>query len=587
MPKHEPVSRGREQQQDEPVTRSSAPAGLGLLQVQRLAGNRAMQSYMSSPIVVQRFGSDEHMRLGDQGADRAHAEMVPLTPDYQLTYGEMIAMGDFFTGLSQMQTMAQIPGPGAGTREEIEYVRVVKIRGDGSKKGDFSAGAVQAADHRYYELALSNRSHFVNPEGQPGDTVGRADGAHDELRLQWNGILPQFVNELVVPRAGAGYRHYHLEALFQAYVAGFEGQGMEVALAPEAFGAHYLTDAFSGGHLRTARSGIQDYWNPKVPMFGYNLAGWMANELANRIGNDHWYGSDIAYHGIPFMPGALEQVTAKLAEKGALEFGDVVSGVIHDLDSERGVLADVNGQQIRLMGDGHLGGDTERVATEAVNYSHNDLTRAWMIGKKRGDLQEVLPDVTAGKLLGAEQMLPNPLPDNQVGEDDKSVQWQVPSALDLLNDAAFQRGLAIFGKNKAYELAQVANTLPPNVKPHFQPAVVDPFKDDPTGTLRKVLNWTPNTGGGLFGHNQDDNALDYYNAASAKNAVGTLTVDQSVDLIKNLLDGYTSGEEEDAVYDILVKNPSQSREVINRVGWERLEDEIGDRFSKRFPRNGS
>ncbi|WP_132122699.1 hypothetical protein [Actinocrispum wychmicini] len=584
MPYHQPVERGREQQ-DEPAARPRAAGPMGVLDVQRLAGNQAMRSLMT-PVVVQRFESDEHLRLGDQGADRAHAEMVPLAPGYQVTYGEMIAMaGDFFGSLSQLQGIAQVPGTGAGTREEIEYVRVVKVHGDKSKKDSYSESAVRAADHRYYELALSNRSHFVNPEGEAGDTAGRAEGAHQELRLQWTGILPGFVSELVIPRAGAGYRHYHMEALFQAYVAGFEGQGIEGALAPEAFGAHYLTDAFSGGHLRTARSSIQDYWNPKVPMFGYNLTGWIAQELAARIGDAHWYGRDVAYHGVPWQAGAFEQVASKLAEKGALGFGDVVSGTIHDLDSERGVLADVNGQRIQLMGDGHLGGDTERVAVEAVNYSHNDLTRAWLIGRRRGPLQDVLPDVTAGKVLGAEQMLPNVVPDNELPDNQKSVQWEVASALDLLSDPTFQRGLRIFGVNKANELAEVANTLEPDVRPHFDPAVVQPFRTDPVTTLRKVLNWTPNTGGGLLGHNQDDNALDYYNEASGKNAVGTLTVKQRVDLIRNLLDGYTSGEEENAAFDILTANSSHSQDVIRQVGWDRLEDELGNRFSNRFPKS--
>ena len=111
-----------------------------LAQLQRLAGNQAVQRLMQSSQqptqpklatpIVQRFGTGEHLRIGDQGASRSQAQMVTLASDYQLTYGEMIAMaGDFFESLGQMRDLAKIDGTGAGTREEVEYVRAVKVRG--------------------------------------------------------------------------------------------------------------------------------------------------------------------------------------------------------------------------------------------------------------------------------------------------------------------------------------------------------------------------------------------------------------------------------------------------------------------------
>jgi hypothetical protein len=585
VPYYDQVERGGEHQQGQPA--KQRPASLDVVALQRLAGNQAVRSYMTEPVVVQRFESGEHMRLGDRGVDRSQAQMITLAPDYQVTYGEMIAMaGDYFENLAQMQQLAANSGTGAGSREEIEYVRVVHVRGEAGRKGDYSESAQKAADQRYYQLALDNRSHFLNPEGQPGTTEDRAGGAHQEHRLQWRGLLPSFVQQLVIPRAGAGYRHYHMEALFLAYVAGFEGRGMEEALAPEAFGAHFLTDSFSGGHLRTARSSIQDYWNPKQPMFGYNLAGFIAQALAIRIGDANAHITrEMAYSGFLWKSGTLEEVSAKLAEKGALGFGDVVSGAIHDLDSDRGVLADVDGQRVQLYGDGKLAGDTQRLAENAVDYSHNDLTRAWFVGRRRGGLEEVLPPVTEGKLLGAEQMLPNIVPDSELPADQKSVQWEVASADALLDDPLFQRALRIFGVNKASELAEISSTLPDVAKPHFEPAVVAPFRTDPVSVLRRVLHWTPDTGGGVFGQNQDNNALDYYNEASSKGAVATLSVQQRVKLIRDLLDGYTGGEEENAVFDLVTANSAHSQAVISQVGWSTLEDELGSRFSRRFPEN--
>jgi hypothetical protein len=57
-------------------------------------------------------------------------------------------------------------------------------------------------------------------------------------------------------------------------------------------------------------------------------------------------------------------------------------------------------------------------------------------------------------------------------------------------------------------------------------------------------------------------------------------------LIKNLVDGPTLGDEEDAIFDLLVTCSSDSdvRLVINFITWDRLEDEVGKRFRERYPK---
>jgi hypothetical protein len=72
-------------------------------------------------------------------------------------------------------------------------------------------------------------------------------------------------------------------------------------------------------------------------------------------------------------------------------------------------------------------------------------------------------------------------------------------------------------------------------------------------------------------------------ARSAAGALPTLTVDARTRLIRALLDGYTSGEEEDAVFLLLTTSGDGASSVIAAVGRDRLEDEIGDRFTRRFP----
>lgn len=575
-----PLPRNRDQ------AASQVKPGLAdVVGLQHSAGNRAVSWLLSNPgPPVQRFDTPEHLRLGDNGTPAAQAEQVLLASDFSLTYGEMIAMsGDYFGSLAEMETLARIHGPGAGTREELEYVRTVKVR-----KGEdtFSQDAKDAADRRYVTLALDNRSHFVDPrnQGAAGTAPDAGEAVHEELRVQWNGILPSFENELVVPRAGAGYRFYHLEALFLAYVAGFDGHAMDPALAPESFGAHYLTDSFSGGHLRTNRQSIGDYWNPKVPMFLYNLKAFIAQALAARIAAGTWTSTDLVFHGVSFLKaGAMEEVSAALDEKAPLRFGDVVSGAIHDYDSERGVEAVADGRPVHLMGDDKLGGRTEELAREAVNFSHNDVTRAWFLGRQKASMDSVLPAVTQGKMFGAERLIPRAVADSELPADQRSVKWDFATVEELLADPVFQKALVIFGQRKAGELSSMTNGLPEVARPHFGPAVVEPFRTAALETLTRVINHTPDTGGGLFGHNQDDNALDYYEQAKSTGAVATLTVEQRVRLCRDLLDGYTASDEEDAVFDLLTAQPAHSRVVISAVGWARLEDEIGRKFSAKFP----
>lgn len=360
---------------------------------------------------------------------------------------------------------------------------------------------------------------------------------------------------------------------------------MDEALATEAFGCHYLTDAFSGGHLRTARAGIGEHWNPKVPMFGANVKGFIAQALALRIGDaGALISREIAYQGALGRAGTLQQVSAMLDEKGGFTFGDVVSGAIHDDDSARGVVVEIEGRRETLLGDDRLGGRTEELVVDAVNLSYNDVARAWAVGRRRGGLEEVLGDGTAvAGLVGAERMLPRVVPDGELPAAQQSVRWDFPTADALLDHGPFQRALAEFGRRKAAELAATESALPEVARPHFAPAVVEPFRDTPTDTVRRIVHWTPNTGGGFLGHNQDDNALDYYRQARAADAVGSLTAEQRIRLTRDLLDGYTAQDEEDAAFDLLTANPAHAAAVIAAVGWDRLEDELGGRFSRRFP----
>ena len=74
-------------------------------------------------------------------------------------------------------------------------------------------------------------------------------------------------------------------------------------------------------------------------------------------------------------------------------------------------------------------------------------------------------------------------------------------------------------------------------------------------------------------------------AAATAGGLGSLAVSQRVQLIKHLFSGVKTWEsEEDAAFSVLTANPAHIQEVIDKVGWDELEDELGDRFSDAYPK---
>jgi hypothetical protein len=543
--------------------------------VQQTGNNKAGIQTKSS--LIQRFDSHEHQQLGDDATRGAHGEtqMVELAPGYRVTHGEMVAMGgDYFENIAQIRQLAANAGTGVGTREEIEYVRQIKVPNytvaqETAMEGTFSESARHAANERYYRLAANNPSHFVNPNGVSG-AMTRA--------LQGNPV-----------GAISNYRDRHRTAVEEAYNAGKQNATIETAMASEAFSNHYLTDSFSGGHLRTERGSISDYWNSRVPMFFYNFKGLLSEKIANHINNNNWRGiATVDY----IQSETLSTLEEKLDARGmpAVQFGDLVSGAIHDLDNERGVRANVDGREVRLFGDGHLGeGDTHSVAVQAVQTSVGDVRRAWEMGKANNSEAELVSALVPGGVFAAERYIPQPLANNQVEANDQSVKWDYNSAFELLSDGQFQQGLQIFLHEKKGELAAVGSSLDAEYKRiAFQEAVTDHMEGmEGVNLINEVINWTPNTGGGVGEHNQDDNALDYYEQAKqTPGGLASLTWVQRANIIKNVLSGYTSGSDEDAVFELLTtcSNDADVRQVINDVTWDELEDEIGDRFTTRYPK---
>jgi hypothetical protein len=290
-----------------------------LTALQRGAGNRAVAGLLSPPLLspsagpaVQRFGSREHRQIGDTVAagtvgsgqttsPRSTSLRYGDGPTEVLTYGEVVALsGDYFGSLAEMETLAADP---AG-REQIRYARWKALYGGQEPEPGVSPAARTAVNNRYFNLAARNVSHF-----SAGGT------------------------------AGSTYEEGHRVALRRAFLAGLHGNADEfqAAMTAEAACQHYLTDMFSGGHVRTPRQDIRQWYGANYGDSPNRLKTLLVGRLITHLNQlDH-----DQLQNIPdmFIRPKVERILEDMAGPAlrAFSLGDIVSLALHNDDNAHGV----------------------------------------------------------------------------------------------------------------------------------------------------------------------------------------------------------------------------------------------------------
>jgi len=215
----------------------------------------------------------------------------------------------------------------------------------------------KAVRDRYYQLAASNFSHFSG------------NGTAWQTYAQWHG-----------------------SAVAAALDAGMSRKPEQwtIALTRDAFAGHFLTDAFSAGHIRTPRTTIKEWYGRQVP----------GSEPFVRYMSRFMYRALDAQGRLPWLLRVLERFTRGVIEDkirklggealGSFSLGDIVSKALHDYDNAHGVavLSDVDasgrpqagGFPWTAIGDSHLasskfGRTTKAMAVAAVEASLRDLRR--------------------------------------------------------------------------------------------------------------------------------------------------------------------------------------------------------------------
>jgi hypothetical protein len=313
------------------------------------------------------FDTGEHVLVaGDAYVDQLR---VGANPGVSFSYGELIAMGDLFESVDQMMGAdpAQLKRIKALIDRSAAYY--AEHKADPTKDvSDDERDAVTG--HRYLKLAEMNFEHF-----SPNFLFRRASfasllGAHGDNKSTWE--------------------KHHARAISEAQAVGLARPNdksvrlpLEWPLIINAFGDHFLTDAFSSGHLIN-KEAIVELWKSMFFKSGALTAD--AKAFFKRLAEKAFKNAKVKK-----AFSALETVKSYYvffhpSINSAERFGDVLAGIaekepdrianmcvkaIHDRLNRDGVEVtnDAGDGTWTLYGDGHLDDKNRKIIQRGVEQS--------------------------------------------------------------------------------------------------------------------------------------------------------------------------------------------------------------------------
>jgi hypothetical protein len=402
---------------------------------------------------------NEHRGVGDAASGGALVNVGGSSPQerFWLSFGDVMALsGDYFrpgpsassrddTGnhIATLFSLARIPGEQgarAGTRDEIVCALHVMTVDEAFVDRRFEPGGEYAqfiprregptrdverrVRDRYLILAATNDDHFAAPGGSTHDAPG---------------------GSMAFGSAPLAYRRLHEVALEEACRLGRVGGDASQALAREAAAQHFLTDAFTAGHMRTPVAQIRRFWRARYPTFWEELRGRVAADTVATLRKLAW-----AIRLLPerfLYDATLTAVRRRTDPYPQLSVGDFLARLFHDWDNTHGLTID--GGDI-VFGDGHVHeGATRRLAVAAARAGIDDIEAAFDLGGAGNRLtgeplyRAVRAATGAGdRLFRPESMIPRPSalnpPQNWRAADLESL-WDGP----IVGDAGTTVGEAL------------------------------------------------------------------------------------------------------------------------------------------------
>jgi hypothetical protein len=586
---------------------------------------------------IQMFGALEHKAMGDLGsqfqtyrwdtAPEAASGKRDINFGFTLTHGDIIMLsGDLFDARETDEDGNPIPdnlfqlartpgnfGSRLGTQDEIMYAIYREKPNDprfkevcwapGAKLDDgspapsvtfplrpddqhpgqpyFSEEIKNTVKMRYLNLAARNRDHFAAPEGE------KSGGPKSGNRRS----------------AGGSYRAMHETAVQLAVDAGQRGTPIDEAMAYEAAAQHYLTDAFSSGHIRTPTGSIKTHWDAIYPNFWESLKRFISHQMAVYM-NEEWNAATILGTVSKIEGDVITTLEEKVAAYPAFGFERLVALATHDVDNQQGlkVINDL-GERWTAYGDSQMKyagkDDSQKRAIEAVELGIRDIREAYRFPMLVIDpLAALQVDGPGGRKYRAEQKMPRVDPEYETTE---LAGWSARDIDDLWDNeirsgSGYTYGAELEKSAKsgdiADQLADMSEMIDPaqevwkdtvescerwavdpatgmmrgvdcaqwqvylgTLEPRdaFMAGVVEPIKSDTKGTLKRIINFNPSAGQAWF--NEDDSVMEEIDRMETRdkkdneaakggrtdhNSLKGLTLSQRATWIENIMDGVFS-----------------------------------------------
>lgn len=354
-----------------PAKTDSAPRSVGSAEF--LQDMDAIQSLQASAapkpaprISRQFYGTGEHVLFG--GNYYPDQLRVGATPGVAFSYGQVIAMADLFESVGQM--MSTDVGQLSRIKALIERSTDYYANNKADPKKDVSDDEWDSVmGGRYLDLAEMNFEHFSPNFLSRDASFAGAAGRHGNNRSAWEA--------------------YHLQAIHEAQAIGAAPSGNSSPLLPlegplitNAFGDHFLTDAFAAGHLIN-KDAITDYW--KSLFFDGNSLKSAAKHFFERLAEKAFTLGDVkarfskletvdrryGFHPNLDSASRLASVLEAIAEKEPDRIANMVVKAIRDRLNTDGVevFNDAGDGSWVLTGDGKLNPKNRQIIQRAVEQS--------------------------------------------------------------------------------------------------------------------------------------------------------------------------------------------------------------------------
>lgn len=307
------------------------------------------------------YDAGEHVLAGaDNYPD---ALLVGQNPGVRFSYGELLAMGDLYKDVEQMQSapVAELTKLKELIQRSARYY-AGKQRGEDNRSLDVSHTEWDTATgKRYRHLADDNYEHFA-PDVLFGTSTTR--------------------------NHKAAWEHYHRMAIEEAQRLGLLPQNQNVSYVPEsaliinAFGDHFLTDAFAAGHLVNKAVLIDRFQKNFYASPGkLNSA---AAKFFERVANKAFTGevkrrfevleerqTRCFKHWNIDTTNAFRKLLVGIAEQAPDAVSNIAAKTLHDYLNQTGILVTNGAGHVPWLvkGDDYLTGDTLDVMKQAVNQS--------------------------------------------------------------------------------------------------------------------------------------------------------------------------------------------------------------------------